>query len=89
MKRYRLASWPELPAAYHRTAYRRMLHQMSHQPVSLRQLVRASGLQVRAVRGFLDTLSQQDLLIEDEATPKPRPTLVGWIKLQFAPAAPR
>jgi hypothetical protein len=89
VKRYRLAGWPDLPAPYHRTAYQRMLHQMSQRPASLRQLVRASGLQASAVRGFLDTLSQQDMLIEDEAVPKPKPTLVGWLKLQFTPAAPR
>lgn len=87
MKRYRLAGWPELPAAYHRTAYQRMLHCMSHRPASLRQLVRESGLQTSAVRGFLDSLSQQDLLIEDDLAPTP--TLVGWIKLRFASAAPR
>jgi lambda repressor-like predicted transcriptional regulator len=87
MKRYRLAGWPELPAAYHRTAYQRMLHRMSHRPASLRQLVRESGLQTSAVRGFLDSLSQQDLLIEDDLAIQP--TLIGWIKLRFTPAAPR
>jgi DNA-binding IclR family transcriptional regulator len=87
MKRYRLAGWPELPAAYHRTAYQRMLHRMSHRPASLRQLVRESGLQPSAVRGFLDSLSQQDLLIEDDLAP--RRTLVGWLRLRFAAAAPR
>jgi len=89
VKHYRLAGWPDLPAAYRLTAYQRMLHQMSHRPASLRQLMRESGLQARAVRGFLDTLSQQDMLIEDEAAPKPKSTLVGWIKLQFSPATPR
>jgi hypothetical protein len=87
MKRYRLAGWPELPSAYHRTAYQRMLHQMSHRPASLRQLVRESGLQTSAVRGFLDTLSQQDMLIEDDLAPQP--TIAGWIKRHFTPAAPR
>jgi len=87
MKCYRLVGWPELPSAYHRTAYQRMLHQMSQRPASLRQLVRDSGLQTSAVRDFLDTLSQQDMLIEDEGAPKP--TLVGWIRLQFAPTASR
>lgn len=89
MKHYRLAGWPDLPAAYHRTAYQRMLHQMSHRPASLRQLVLESGLQARVVRDFLDTLSQQDMLIEDDAATKAKPTLVGWIKLQFGPAASR
>lgn len=87
MKRYRLAGWPDLPSAYHRTAYQRMLHRMSHRPASLRQLVRESGLQPSAVRGFLDTLSQQELLIEDD--PAPGLSLVGWIRLRFAAAAPR
>jgi hypothetical protein len=43
MKQYKLAAWPELPATYHRTVYRRMLSDMSHRYMSLSALVMSSG----------------------------------------------
>jgi hypothetical protein len=55
-KEYRLASWPELSPAHHRTAYRRMLSEMSQRYVSLTQLVSASGLRRPEVKHFLETL---------------------------------
>lgn len=64
MKQYKLAAWPDLPAGFHRTAYRRMLHQMSHRHVSVRQLMDESGLARSAVMQFLDTLSERELLDE-------------------------
>lgn len=79
---YRLAAWPELPAAYQRVAYHRMLHQMSHQPASLGQLVRTSGLQRSAVRHFLDTLAQMAVLIVGE--PASTPNLVSWLRHKVA-----
>lgn len=66
MKQYKLAAWPDLPAAFHRTAYRRMLHQMSQRFVSVQQLMRASGLTRNAVVRFLDTLTERSLLVERE-----------------------
>lgn len=55
-KQYRLASWPELSPAHHRTAYRRMLSEMSQRYVSLTQLVNTSGLRKPEVKHFLEAL---------------------------------
>lgn len=65
-KEYRLASWPELSPAHHRTAYRRMLSEMSQRYVSLGQLVSTSGLRKPEVKEFLETLEESgQLLIRD------------------------
>ncbi len=64
MKHYKLNAWPELPAPYHRTAYRRMLCDMSHRFVSFQHLVNASGLNRHEVRQFVELLDANGLLIE-------------------------
>ncbi|HET9821135.1 MAG TPA: hypothetical protein VFQ16_04860 [Burkholderiaceae bacterium] len=64
MKEYKLSAWPELPAPYHRTAYRRMLSDMSHRYMSLNALVMASGAARTEVRQFLDMLAENGLLLE-------------------------
>ncbi|HEU4459692.1 MAG TPA: hypothetical protein VFR90_11265 [Methylibium sp.] len=87
MKLYRLAAWPELPAAYQGMAYRRMLHRMSHRPASLRQLVRISGLQRSAVRDFLDALAHKQWLAVGE--PAATPDLIGWLRRRLGPLASR
>ena len=56
MKEYRLAAWPELTAPFDRTAFRRMLSDMSHRHMSLAQLVGASGIRRQEVRDFIDML---------------------------------
>lgn len=89
MKEYRLAAWPDLPAPYHRTAYRRMLSDMSQRYVSLARLVASSGLARGEVRGFIQMLESHGLLSEREgATPDSlfgslRP--LGWIRRALAP----
>ncbi len=55
-KEYRLASWPELSPTHHRTAYRRMLGELSQRYMSLSQLVDSSGLKRLEVQHFVDTL---------------------------------
>ncbi|AKJ28418.1 hypothetical protein [Caldimonas brevitalea] len=71
MKEYKLSGWPELPVAYQRTAYQRMLHQMSQGFVPLAQLVRASGLSRDVVRVFLAQLGQRGVLMERERAGTP------------------
>jgi hypothetical protein len=66
-KEYRLASWPELSPAHHRTAYRRMLSEMSQRYVSLAQLVNSSGLKRPEVKHFLQTLESSGKLIARDA----------------------
>ena len=64
MKQFKLVSWPDLPASYQRTAYRRMLSDMSQRYMSLSQLTSSSGLPRQEVRAFLDTLGSLELLRE-------------------------
>jgi hypothetical protein len=71
MKHYKLVAWPDLPAHFHRTAYRRMLHRMSQRYVSVTQLMQESGLGRHAVMQFLDTLSERELLTSRELASEP------------------
>jgi hypothetical protein len=95
MKEYRLAAWPELAPPYHRTAYRRMLSDMSHRFVTLPQLSETSGLKRQEVRAFMSMLEARGLLVEREGVVEPeslfgslRP-LGGWLRraISSEPAA--
>ncbi len=66
MKEYRLAAWPELAPPFHRTAYRRILSDMSQRFVALPQLVERSGLKRHEVRSFLELLDARGVLVERE-----------------------
>jgi hypothetical protein len=66
MKQYKLAAWPELPAAYHRTVYRRMLSDLSHRYMSLSGLVLSSGGTKPEVRQFLLMLDGMGVLVDRE-----------------------
>jgi hypothetical protein len=68
MKQFKLIAWPELPAAYQRTAYRRMLSDMSHRYMSAAQLVSSSGLPRQDVRAFIEMLQSSELLREREVS---------------------
>lgn len=84
MKQYKLVAWPDLPAPFHRMAYRRMLHQMSQRHVSLRQLARQSGLERSAVQRFIDTLAERELLLESEPVSV---SLLGRFRSLLSPAS--
>jgi hypothetical protein len=92
MKEYRLLAWAELPAPYHRMAYRRMLTDLSHRYMTLAQLVSASGLKRQEVREFLDMLESRDLLVDregfatDSVFDSLRP-LGGWLRKALNTAA--
>jgi hypothetical protein len=85
MKEFKLANWPDLPPAYQRTAYRRMLSDMSHRYVALAELAERSGLSRFEVRQFVDMLDSRDAVIErDRHAPDSifdtlRP-LGGWLR---------
>ena len=85
MKEYRLVSWPELSPPFHRTAYRRMVSDMSHRHMTLAQLAESSGLKRQEVKAFIDMLEARGLVTERECmTPDAqfwslRP-LGGWLK---------
>ena len=89
MKQYKLIAWPDLSAPYQRTAYRRMLSDMSHRYMSLTQLMSASGLARNEVRAFLDMLQARELLRDREVMGAPDSifdTLApigGWIHRVF------
>jgi hypothetical protein len=67
MKEYRLTGWPELAPPFHRTAYRRILSDMSHRFVTLPQLADTSGLRRQDVRSFVEMLDARGLLVERES----------------------
>jgi hypothetical protein len=69
MKEFKLTAWPELPASYHRTVYRRMLSDMSHRYMSVQQLVLSSGATKVEVRMFMQMLAERGLLREREGEP--------------------
>ena len=66
MKEFKLAAWPDLPAPFHRTVYRRMLSDMSHRYMSMPQLTLSSGASKLEVRTFVNMLSERGLLRERE-----------------------
>lgn len=91
MKAYKLSGWPELPAPYHRTAYRRMLHEMSQRYASINQLMHASGLGRPAVKEFVEKLAARGMLVEREQ--QEPDSLFGslgpWIRRALNTADPR
>jgi hypothetical protein len=82
MKEFKLTGWPELPAPYHRTVYRRMLSDMSHRFVTAQQLMTSSGATKLEVRNFLTMLDGRGLLLQREADPPSSffGPLSGWIR---------
>ena len=82
MKEYRLVAWAELPAPYHRTAYRRMLNDMSHRHMSVAQLAACSGVRRKDVQHFIDLLDGRGLLSERDSV------RVG-LRIRFTEAAGR
>ena len=92
MKEYRLTAWPELAPPFHRTAYRRLLSDMSHRFVTVQQLTDTSGLRRNEVRQFLEMLDGRELLEERESVASPdsqfwslRP-LGGWLRRAISSA---
>lgn len=91
MKEYRLAAWPELAPPFHRTAYRRMLSDMSHRFMSMAQLTETSGVKRHEVRSFVEMLEARGILLQRESLAPDsqfwslRP-LSGWLKRAMSSA---
>ncbi len=68
MKEYRLAAWPDLRPPHDRTAYRRMVSDMSHRHMTVWQLVEASGLRRLEVQNFVEILQARGVLAQRERT---------------------
>ena len=77
MKEYRLTSWPDLPAAFRRTVYRRLLSDLSQRHMSEAALRQRSGLGSSDVRALLNYLETEGLLDEREVQDIPRPGLLA------------
>ena len=71
MKQYRLTAWPDLRAPFQRTAYRRILNEMSQRYVTLSELAGSSGLRRRDVRQFVDMLCHRGMVGERVAEAAP------------------
>lgn len=82
MKEYRLLGWPELDSARNRTAYRRLLTEMSQRHMPLEHLRARSGLGRHEVARLLDDLVARGLVHCREFDP-PAPTglpLARWLR---------
>ena len=77
MKTYRLVSWPDLPAEFQRTAFRRALSALSMREVSVEHLMGVSGLKRSELVALLERLESQDLLVETDQPAVPGP---GWFE---------
>ena len=91
MKEYRLVAWPELRPPHDRTAYRRMLNDMSHRHLTVWQLVATSGLRRPEVQSFIDFLHTRGLVTEQvRASPGFSDTLapvLAWLQRTWHAAA--
>lgn len=86
MKEYRLVGWPELDSARNRTAYRRVLSEMSQRHVPLEHLMARSGLGRHEVARLLDDLGARGFVSCREFVP-PAPTrlaLPRWLRRAVA-----
>lgn len=93
MKEYKLSAWPDLPPPYQRTAYRRLLSDMSHRYVPLRQLSECSGLARGETRHFLELLQSRGVLrsrnrLASDTLLAPLRPLGAWFRRAFAARRP-
>jgi hypothetical protein len=73
MKEYKLSAWPDLPAEFRKTAYRRMVSELSQRFVTEAHLQQCSNVPMSEVRKLVDYLMSLEMLDYQEAAPeKPR-----------------
>lgn len=94
MKEFKLVSWPELPPAFQRTAYRRAMSNLSQRFLSANRLAASSGLPRAEVRQLLDELNSRGALVERERAfgERVRESLKpmgSWLKRQIEGPGPR
>ena len=77
MKTYRLVSWPDLPAEFQRTAFRRACTELSMRAASIERLMAASGLKRPELVALLEQLESEELLVED-GSDDVAATAPGW-----------
>jgi Tat protein secretion system quality control protein TatD with DNase activity len=84
MKTYRLVSWPDLPAEFQRTSFRRALSELSMREVSVEHLSNASGLRRSELVALLERLESQDLLVESDQPALPSASWFGRLRRSVA-----
>ncbi len=80
MDTYKLKAWPELPPAFRRMAFRRLLSDLSQRHMSEQELRGASGLSGSDVRALLSHLDQEGLL-DTRVAPDAPAASRGWMRL--------
>lgn len=81
MQEYKLKAWPDLPPEYRKTAYRRLVSELSQRHVQIEQLQRCSGLSTSDIEGFLKFLDRREVLESRESvSEKPKS---GWMRALF------
>ncbi|MGM9489435.1 hypothetical protein [Ideonella sp. YS5] len=75
-------SWPDLPAEFRRTAFRRLLSEMSQRHLTEALMVKRDGLKAAEVRALLQLLASRNVLDVRETTARRgwRPVLAGWLR---------
>jgi hypothetical protein len=83
MKEYKLLSWPDLPAEFRRTGFRRLLSDLSQRHISEASLLKRDGIKPAEVRALLQFLASRKVLDVRESGPrggKWGPSLGDWFR---------
>ena len=83
MKEYKLLSWPDLPAEFRRTGFRRLLSDLSQRHISEASLLKRDGIKPAEVRALLQFLASRKVLDVREGAPRGsrwRPNLGSWLR---------
>lgn len=83
MKEYKLLSWPDLPAEFRRTGFRRLLSDLSQRHLCESALLKREGVKPAEVRALLKFLARCGVLEVRQAEPVPskwRPDLAAWLR---------
>lgn len=79
MKEYKITAWPDLPAEFRRTAYRRMVSELSQRHVTEIHLQKCTGASAAEVTKLLDHLEACELLDSREAPgDMPKRRRISW-----------
>ncbi|MCO5979094.1 hypothetical protein [Ideonella oryzae] len=79
MKEYKITAWPDLPAEFRRTAYRRMVSELSQRYVTEIHLQKCTGASAHDVTRLLSHLGTCELLDAREAEEElPKRRRLSW-----------
>lgn len=83
MKEYKLLSWPDLPVEFRRTAFRRLLCELSQRHISESMLLKREGIKASETRALLKFLASREVLEVRQATNDTgrwRPAFTSWLR---------